>query len=98
MGPTKSHTQRVPGTLSTGVKRRRREADVLPASSDVVLKQIGGGGVLCASKCSDGSGSAPVAEIFSNWLGGRLPIEKTESMEKLTVVHLGNIFVISYET
>jgi hypothetical protein len=58
MGTTKSLVERVPGTLSAGVRRPRREADDSPASSDVCLiKQMGvrggGGGV------SDGSGLSP---------------------------------------
>ena len=62
-----------------------------------LIKEIeGGGGDRLGSKFSDGSGPVPPDEIFR--IGLEVPTEKTESMEKLEVAHLGNIFFISYET
>jgi hypothetical protein len=61
-----------------------------------LIKQMGGECGRFGSKCSDGSGSVPPDETFLIDLEEL--IEETESMEKLEVAHMGNIFFISYET
>jgi len=48
------------------------------------------------SKFSDGSVLVPLDGTFL--IGPEVPIEETESMEKLAVTHLANIFFFSYET
>lgn len=55
----------------------------------------GWGGRL-GSNFSDGSVPVRLDETFL--IGQEVPIEETESMEKLTVAHSANIFFVSYET
>jgi len=53
---------------------------------------MGRGGDRFGSKCSDGS--VPVTLDGTFLIGLAVPIEETESMEKLAVAYLANIWVV----